>query len=71
MRDGADIRAARTIRMLSEEYLKDSIERGQQPRTLEQRESRLHAHILPTIGDVPVTKWRIATAARDQAECHR
>lgn len=25
---GADVRAARTIRMLSEEYLKDSIERG-------------------------------------------
>lgn len=56
---GADVRASRTIRMLGEEYLRDSIERGKQPRTMEQRESRLNAHILPTIGDVPVTKWRI------------
>ena len=56
---GADVRAARTIQMLGEEYLKDSIERGKQPRTMEQRESRLNAHILPTIGDVPVTKWRV------------
>ena len=30
---GADVRASRTIRMLGEEYLKDSIERGKQPRT--------------------------------------
>ena len=29
----ADVRAARTIRMLGEEYLKDSVERGKQPRT--------------------------------------
>lgn len=28
---GADVRAARTIRMLGDEYLKDSIERGKQP----------------------------------------
>ena len=56
---GADVRASRTIRMLGEEYLKDSIERGKQPRTMEGRESRLNAHILPTIGDVPVTKWRV------------
>lgn len=56
---GADVRATRTIRMLGEEYLKDSIERGKQPRTMEQRVSRLNAHILPTIGDVPVTKWRV------------
>lgn len=26
---------------------------------MEQRESRLNAHILPTIGDVPVAKWRV------------
>lgn len=46
--------------MLDEEYLKDLFERGRQPRTMmEQRISRLNAHILPTIGDVPVTKWRI------------
>jgi len=56
---GADVRASRTIRMLGEEYLKDSIERGKQPRTMEQRVSRLNAHILPTIGEVPVTKWRV------------
>lgn len=55
----ADVRASRTIRMLGEEYLKDSIKRGKQPRTMEQRESRLNAHILPTIGEVPVSKWRL------------
>lgn len=42
---GADVRASRTIRMLGEEYLRDSIERGKQPRTMEQRESLLNAHI--------------------------
>ncbi len=26
---------------------------------MEGRTSRLNAHILPTIGDVPVTKWRV------------
>ncbi|WP_310964895.1 hypothetical protein [Nocardioides terrisoli] len=56
---GADVRASRTIRMLGEEYLKESIARGKQPRTMEGRESRLNAHILPTIGEVPVTKWRV------------
>lgn len=56
---GADIRTARTIAMLGGEYLKDSIARGKQPRTMEGRESRLNAHILPTIGAVPVTKWRV------------
>jgi integrase len=61
---GADVRAARTIRMLGEEYLADSIQRGKQPRTMEQRESRLNAHILPTVGDVPVTKWRVEHSRR-------
>lgn len=61
---GADIRASRTIRMLGEEYIADSIERGKQPRTMEGRESRLNAHILPTIGDVPVTKWRVEHSRR-------
>jgi hypothetical protein len=56
---GADVRASRTIRMLGQEYLADSIQRGKQPRTMEQRISRLNAHILPTIGNVPVTKWRV------------
>jgi hypothetical protein len=55
----ADVRAARTIGMLGAEYINDSIERGKQPRTMEQRESKLNAHILPTIGDVPVAKWRV------------
>lgn len=61
---GADIRASRTIRMLGEEYIADSIERGKHPRTMEGRESRLNAHILPTIGDVPVTKWRVEHSRR-------
>lgn len=61
---GADVRAGRTIRMLGDEYLKDSIERGKQPRTMEQRESRLNAHILPTIGDVPVARWRVERSRR-------
>ncbi|WP_017936686.1 tyrosine-type recombinase/integrase [Nocardioides sp. Iso805N] len=56
---GADVRASRTIRMLGEEYLDDSRKRGKQPRTMEGRQSRLNAHIVPTIGDVPVAKWRI------------
>lgn len=56
---GADVRTACTIRMLSEDYLRDSREQGKQPRTMEQRESRLSAHILPTIGDIPVAKWRL------------
>ena len=55
----ADVRTARTVRMLGEEYIKDSVERGKQPRTMEQRESKLNAHILPTVGDVPVAKWRV------------
>lgn len=61
---GADVRAARTIRMLGEAYLRDSVERGKQPRTIEQRESRLNAHILPTIGEVPVAKWRVEHSRR-------
>ncbi|HSK55479.1 MAG TPA: hypothetical protein VK908_09500 [Jiangellales bacterium] len=60
----SDVRAARTIRMLGEEYLEDSIERGKQPRTMEQRESRLNAHILPTIGALPVTRWRVEHSRR-------
>ena len=56
---GADLHASRTIRMLGEEYLRDSRERGKQPRTMEGRESRLNAHILPANDDLPVTKWRV------------
>jgi hypothetical protein len=50
---GADIRASRTIRMLGEEYLADSIERGKQPRTMEGRESRLNAHIYRRLAMCP------------------
>lgn len=56
---GADVRASRTIRMLGEESLEESRERGKQPRTMEGRKSRLNAHILPTIGEVPAAKWRV------------
>lgn len=56
---GADVRGSRTIRMLGEEYLEDCRKRGKQPRTMDGRRSRLDAHIVPTIGDVPVTTWRI------------
>lgn len=56
---GADVRAPRTVEMLGKEYLKDSTERGEQPRTMEERKSRLNAHVLPTIGGVPVAKWRV------------
>lgn len=55
----ADVHSSRPIRMLGEKYLRDSIARGEHPRTMKQRASRLHGRILPTIGDVPVTKWRI------------
>lgn len=41
----AGVRASRAIRMLGEEHLKDSIERGKQPRTMEQSESQLNAHM--------------------------
>ncbi|HET7385478.1 MAG TPA: hypothetical protein VFJ19_02290 [Nocardioidaceae bacterium] len=55
----ADVRASRTIRVLGEAYIEDSLERGKQPRTMEGPVSQLNAHILPTTGDVPVTKWRV------------
>ena len=55
----ADVRASRTIRMLGEEYLSDTIERGKTATDDGAAESRLNAHSLPTIGDVPVAKWRV------------
>jgi hypothetical protein len=55
----ADVRASRTIKALGESYLDDSRQRGKAPRTLQGRESRLNAHVYPTIGDVPVAKWRV------------
>lgn len=55
----ADVRAARTIGALATEYLADSKQRGKAPRTIQGRESRLNAHIVPVIGDVRVSKWRV------------
>lgn len=56
---GADVRASRTIKALSDAFLKDSEDRGKAPRTMEARQSRARAHIVPTIGDVVVAKWRV------------
>ena len=44
--------------MLGEEYLATASSAASSPGRW-RRESRLNAHILPTIGDVPVTKWRV------------
>lgn len=55
----ADARASRTIRILGDEYLRDSRTRGKQPRTMEWRESRLNVRIVSTIGEAPVAKWRV------------
>lgn len=57
---GADVRATRTIRMLGLEYVNDSRTRQASP---DHGATRLAAEradpILPTIGDVPVAKWRV------------
>jgi hypothetical protein len=55
----APVRATRTIAALGVEYIEDSEQRGKAPRTIQGRESRLNAHIIPTIGDIPVSKWRV------------
>lgn len=60
----ADVRASRTMKALGEAYLQDSVERGKAPRTLQGRESRLNAHVYPTVGDVPVAKWRVEHSRR-------
>jgi hypothetical protein len=60
----ADVRASRTMKALGEAYLDDSRQRGKAPRTLQGRESRLNAHVHPTIGDVPVAKWRLEHSRR-------
>lgn len=60
----ADVRAARTIGLLAAEYLVDSKKRSRAPRTIQGRESRLNAHVVPTIGEVPVAKWRIEHSRR-------
>src|SRR4051794_27867640 len=53
----ASVRATRTIEALGAKYIEDSQQRGKAPRTIQGRESRLNAHIIPTIGAVPVAKW--------------
>lgn len=55
----ATVRATRTIESLAAEYIADSKRRGKAPRTIQGRESRLNAHVLPAIGHVPVAKWRV------------
>jgi hypothetical protein len=61
---GADVRASRTIRMLGDEYLRDSIERGKQPRTMEQRESRGPRPHPADHRRGAVTKWRVEHSRR-------
>src|SRR4051812_48252352 len=60
----AAVRAIRTIEALGARYIEDSQQRGKAPRTIQGRESRLNAHIIPTIGDVPVAKWRVEHSRR-------
>jgi len=55
----ATVRATRTIEALGAEYIEDSKQRGKAPRTIQGRESRVNAHIIPAIGKVPVAKWRV------------
>lgn len=53
------MRATRTVDALAAEYIADSKRRGKAPRTIQGRESRVNAHVLPAIGHVPVAKWRV------------
>lgn len=68
----AGVQKERTCNALGDLYLEDSRARGKAVRTIEQRESRLRAHIRPTLGDLPVGQWRVAHsrqvigAARDR-----
>src|SRR3954447_17386591 len=55
----ATVRATRTVEALGAEYIEDSQQRRKGPRTIQGRESRLNAHIIPAIGNVPVSKWRV------------
>jgi len=67
----ARVQKERTCNALGDLYLEDSRARGKAVRTVEQRESRLRAHIRPTLGDLPVGQWRVShsrqviAAARD------
>jgi len=55
----AAVRATWGVEALGAKYIEDSIQRNKAPRTVQGRESRLNAHIVPTIGMVPVAKWRV------------
>ncbi|GAA1545912.1 hypothetical protein [Brevibacterium picturae] len=61
---GAPEKTRRTIAALAQEYITDSEQRGRTVRTIQGRESRINAHILPAIGDVIVSKWRIEDSRR-------
>lgn len=56
----ARVQKERTINALADLYLEDSRARGKAVRTIEQRESKLRAHIRPTLGDLPVNQWRVS-----------
>lgn len=51
--------AVRTVAALGDLYLQDSRKRNLAVRTVENRESRLRAHIKPAVGDLPVAQWRV------------
>jgi len=53
------VRATRAVEALAAEYIADSRRTDKAPRTIQGRESRINAHVLPAIGHVPVAKWRV------------
>ena len=60
----ARVKATQTIAALGAEYIADSQQRGKAPRTIQGRESRLNAHIIPAIGESPWRSGASSTAAR-------
>lgn len=55
----ARVQAERTIDALGKLYLAESRAEHKEDRTIEQRESRLNAHVLPAIGELQVSLWRV------------
>jgi hypothetical protein len=55
----ARVQQDRTIKALGQLYLSESRAEFKEDRTIEQRESRLNAHIVPSIGTLGVAKWRL------------
>jgi integrase len=53
------VQRTRTGDALADAYLADSRAQSKAARTVEQRESRLRAHIRPVLGGVPVANWRV------------